>query len=239
MNDHLALICGVSATGKSMSLMNLKNVLYANCESGKKLPFKTKDSNYKEVTITDPYQVYEVFDHANENPDAYDVLVIDGLNYLMDMYESVHIRNSSDGRTAWGNYAEFFKNMMQQYVSRSTIPVLFTAHTRSIYDEAALAMETKVPIKGALANQGVESYFSTIVSTKRMKVSDLEGYENDLLNITERDKRLGYKYVFQTMQTADTVEERMRSPLDLFSIEETFIDNDAAALLQRLNEYYD
>ena len=44
-NDHLVLLCGKSATGKSASLMGLKNpegVLYLNCESGKRLPFKAK-----------------------------------------------------------------------------------------------------------------------------------------------------------------------------------------------------
>lgn len=34
VNDQLVLICGKSATGKSMCLRNLKNVLYLNCESG-------------------------------------------------------------------------------------------------------------------------------------------------------------------------------------------------------------
>lgn len=35
-NDHLILVCGKSATGKSASLMNLKNpegVIYLNCEN--------------------------------------------------------------------------------------------------------------------------------------------------------------------------------------------------------------
>ena len=36
-NDQLVLLCGKSATGKSTSLMGLKNpegVMYLNCESG-------------------------------------------------------------------------------------------------------------------------------------------------------------------------------------------------------------
>lgn len=37
INDQLILLCGKSATGKSASLMGLKNqekVMYLNCESG-------------------------------------------------------------------------------------------------------------------------------------------------------------------------------------------------------------
>jgi putative ribosome biogenesis GTPase RsgA len=36
-NDHLVLLCGKSATGKSASLMNLEKpevVMYLNCEEG-------------------------------------------------------------------------------------------------------------------------------------------------------------------------------------------------------------
>lgn len=234
-NDHLVLISGESATGKSVSLMNLENALYCNCESGKKLPFKAK--NFKEVIITDPLQIFEAFDWAETQEDI-EYIVIDGLNYLMDMFESVHVLTSANKMTAWGDYAQFFKKVMQQYVAKSTKKVIFTAHTRTILNETAMVMETKVPIKGALANQGVESYFSTIVSTKKVQIKDLEGYENDLLHITDRDKRLGYKHVFQTLPTAETVNEKMRSPMGMFEDNETFIDNDASQLFKRLEEYY-
>lgn len=234
-NDHLILISGESATGKSVSLMNLENALYCNCESGKKLPFKAK--NFKEVVITDPLQIFEAFDWAETQPEI-EYIVIDGLNYLMDMYESVHVLTSANKMTAWGDYSQYFKKVMQQYVAKSTKKVIFTAHTRTILNETAMVMETKVPIKGALANQGVESYFSTIVSTKKVQIKDLEGYENDLLHITDRDKRLGYKHVFQTLPTAETVNEKMRSPMGMFEDNETFIDNDASQLFKRLEEYY-
>ena len=41
VNDNLILISGVSTTGKSRSLKNLKpheRVMYLNCEAGKKFP---------------------------------------------------------------------------------------------------------------------------------------------------------------------------------------------------------
>ena len=45
INDNLVLICGESSTGKSASLMNLRNpegVMYLNTEANKKLPFPAK-----------------------------------------------------------------------------------------------------------------------------------------------------------------------------------------------------
>ncbi|WP_432481700.1 AAA family ATPase [Moraxella sp. ZY200743] len=234
-NDHLLLVCGESSTGKSVSLSNLSNVLYLNCESGKRLPFKPK--NFKEVTITDPYQVYEAFEWA-ENQDDIKTIVIDGLNYLMDMYESVHVLTASNTMQSWSNYAQFFKNLMQKYVASSSKSVVFTAHTKSALNDKAMVMETKVPIKGSLSNQGVESYFSCIVSTKKVTIDDLTDYDNDLLTYTDRERALGFKYVFQTQITKDTVNERMRSPMGLFDDKETFINNDVTLVLNRLNEYY-
>lgn len=236
VNDHLLLVCGESSTGKSVSLRNLSHVLYLNCEAGKRLPFKP--DKFKEVTITDPYQVYEAFEWAESQEDIH-TIVIDGLNYLMDMYESVHVLTSSNTMQAWGNYAQFFKNLMQKYVASSTKKVIFTAHTKSALNEKAMVMETRVPIKGSLANQGVESYFSCIVSTKKVTLDALADYQNDLLTYDEREQALGFKYVFQTQITKDTVNERMRSPMGLFTDQETFINNDVSLVLQRLNEYYD
>lgn len=237
VNDNLLLICGASATGKSASLRNLNNVIYLNCESGKKLPFRSK--NFKQFVITDPYQIYEAFEWAEGQPE-YTTIVIDGLNFLMDMFESTYIIGSSDSRAAWGDYAQFFKNLMQKYVASSTKNVIFTAHVKTTYNETEMAMETKVPIKGALANQGIEAYFSCIVYAKKMKLTDLENLKQQsaLLNITDEEKGLGFKHVFQTKVTADTTHERMRGPMGLFDNNETYMDNDANMALGRLHEYF-
>ncbi len=66
-NNHLVLISGKSSSGKSASLMAVDNpegVMYLNCENGKKLPFKSK---FKELTVTDPDQVYQAFSEAEKN----------------------------------------------------------------------------------------------------------------------------------------------------------------------------
>lgn len=236
VNDHLVLVSGESSTGKSACLRNLKNVLYLNCESGKKLPYKPE--KHLQKIITDPHQVYEWFKWAENVPEI-EYIVVDGLNFLMDMYESTYVLTSSNTMKAWGNYAQYFKNLMQQYVAPSSKAIIFTAHTRQTINDTSMVLETKVPIKGALANQGLEAYFSTIISTKKVKMGDLEGIENDLLNITEREKNLGYKHVFQTNVTSNTISERMRSAMGLFADNEVYIDNDIGNVIQRLHEFYD
>ena len=94
-NDHLVLLCEKSATGKSASLMGLENqdgVMYLNCESGKKLPFK---SRFKQYVVTDPMQVFEGFAAAEQMPDVH-TIVVDSLTYLLDMYESVYVLKSAN-----------------------------------------------------------------------------------------------------------------------------------------------
>lgn len=238
VNDHLVLLCGKSATGKSASLMGLKNpegVMYLNCEAGKKLPFKAK---FKQYTITDPLQVMEAFDAAEGMPEVH-TIVVDTLTYLLDMYESVYVLKSANTMQAWGQFAQYFKELMQQHVARSTKNVIFLAHTSDTLNESEMVMESKIPVKGALKNNGIESYFSIVMASKKVKLKDLEKYKSELLTITPEEEALGYKYVFQTKLTKETVNERLRGPLGLWDTRETFIDNNMQNVLDRLHAYYD
>jgi AAA domain len=236
-NDQLVLIGGYSGTGKSVSLRNIRNQekwLYLNTEAGKRLPFRNKFQNFR---IDDPYQIFEAFDHGTDNKDV-DGIIIDSLTFLMDMYETMYVITATNTMAAWGAYNQYFKELMQQKVVRFSKPVIITAHVRDDHDEKAMEIKTSVPIKGALKNQGIEAYFSTVVSAKKATIKDLEPYSNKLLTITEEERMLGFKHVFQTRITKNTVGERIRSPMDLFDRSETYIDNDVQILLDHLHHFY-
>ena len=236
-NDNLVLISGKSATGKSASLMGLQNpegVMYLNCESGKKLPFKSK---FKQFIITDPLQVYEAFEHAETLPEIH-TIVVDTLTYLMDIYESIYVLNSTNGMQAWGQFSQYFKGLMQDKVAKSTKNVIFLAHTLDTLNEGEMVMETKIPVKGSLKSNGIESYFSINIASKKVPLKVLKDCKSALLTITPEEEALGFKYVFQTKLTKETVNERLRGPLGLFDNKETFIDNNMQLVLNRLKEYY-
>lgn len=236
-NTQVVLLCGRATSGKSMSLRGLNDpngVMYLNCEAGKRLPFR---SGFKEYTITDPYQVPEGI-QAAENDPAIHTVIIDSITYLMDMFESLYIYKATDGRSAWNDFAQFFKTLIYDSITKSTKNIVVTAHTVSDYNENELIIETKVPIKGALKNTGVESYFTTVIGCKKVTISELEPYESSLLDITEKEKMLGFKYVYQTQLTRETIHDRIRAPDELFSDKETYIDNNIQYVLDRLNEYY-
>lgn len=239
MNDNLILISGKTSTGKSASLRNIpkpEGVMYLNCENNKKLPFATK---FKQYAIIDPLQVYEAFLHAETLPDVH-TIIVDSLTFLMDMYESVYVLNSTNTMKAWGEYAQFFKNLMNQYVAKSTKNVIFTAHTLDVMNDAEMIREVVVKVKGSLMNNGIESFFSTVISTKKVPTQKLNPKvaHSDLLVITDSEQDDEFKYVFQTRLTKETVNERIRSPMLMWDTKETFIDNDLNNVIERLHDYY-
>lgn len=236
-NDQLILIGGLSGSGKSASLRNIKNQekwYYVNTEAGKRLPFK---SNFRELRLEDPMQIFEVFDHGAEDADC-EGIIVDSLTFLMEMYESQYVLTATNTMKAWSEYNQFFKSILQDRVIKFGKPVIFIAHIADTYDEKTLETKTSVPVKGALKGTGIEAYFSTIVYSQKMPLVKLKDYKSDLLNISEEEEDLGFKYVFQTRVTKDTVNTRIRSPMGLFDKSQTFMDNDCQILLDHLNNYY-
>jgi hypothetical protein len=241
MNTQLVLIVGYSASGKSASLRNIRNQerwLYLNTEAGKRLPFRNKFNTYN---IEDPYQIWEAFDVASpggEMENDVDGIIIDSATFMMDMLESMYVLPSANTQKAWGDFAQFFKILLQNKVVKFGKPVLILAHVKDELDEAAGVIKVSVPVKGSLKNNGIEAYFSTVVAAKRVELRELEKISNGMLEITDEERELGFKHVFQTRLTKKTIGERLRSPMGMFSKEETYIDNDAQKLLDHLAEYY-
>lgn len=236
-NDNLVLIGGVSGAGKSACLRNLKNeegVLYLNAESGKKLPFRNK---FIKKTITDPYQVFEGFNWAETQPDVH-TIVIDSVSFLMDMFVSVHIMGSADTRSQWQAYAEFFKTLMQQYVAKSTKNVIMITHIQEDLDEEKGIRTEQAVIKGGLKGSGIEAYFSLNVTARAMPVKELDKHPSEYLNITDEERDLGYKHVFQVRKTKETTGSRIRGPMGLFPSSTVYTDNDAQMLLDVVHEFY-
>lgn len=240
-NDLLVAVVGESTAGKSASLRNLalgqtpeyqKGVIYLNCEAGKRLPFPNK---FQSVTVTNPVDIPPTIDQVSQLDEVH-TIVVDSLTFMMDMFESQYVVYAENTQQGWQDFQQYFKKLMQESVARSSKRVIFTAHTATTVIENKAV--THIPVKGALAKNGIEAYFSLIVAAKRVKVQDLREYENDMLTITEEEKAVGFKHVFQTQITSDTAHERIRAPMGMWSRNETFIDNDVQYVLERAKQYY-
>lgn len=245
-NPKSILIAGETGHGKSVSLMPLadrEDVLYFNCESGKPLPFKNK---FTRVIITDPIDIMDYLDElielGDENP--FNIIIIDTVSFMMDMLESVHVIGSVDTQAAWGHYGQFFPNLMNKTAEVDSF-FIFLGHLDSFLDEDEGVVKYSVPVKGAMKKKGIESRFTTVLYVKKMKIkaidkglSDLDAERSKLLNVTPKEEKKGYKHVFLTDSDKTTVGGRIRTPIGMFSDDELYIDNDALAVLQRLDEYY-
>ena len=244
-NDHLVLISGSMTAGKSHSLRYIKNpegVMYLNCDSGKRLPFKSK---FMSLTITDPFDVLRAISEAEGMADIH-TIVVDTFSYLIEMYELVYVRNSANTQQAWGDLSSFVNDFFLQYAAKSTKTIIVLGHTIDKVNGDSV-LETYVGGKGSVMKKGIEGFFSTVLTARKVPLKDLRVkdandkpmYENANLTITEDDEIVGYKHVFQTKLTKDSVNERIRSSWEMWDRNETFIDNNMQTVIDRLNSYYD
>ena len=235
------LICGESGSGKSVSLMNIRNpegVVYFNCEGGKPLPFNAK---FKQVIVDDQLEILEYFEQLNQNKSGkFHTAIIDTASFMMDRFEAVHVHGAADGQRAWGEYGKFFRTLIYDAIGQSPLFVIVLGHLDGILNESTGIVEYKVPVKGALKKNGLEAYFTTVLNCKKMPLRKVEPFSenNTLLKITDRDRDLGYKHVFQTRTMKETVGDRIRTPIGMFKDEELFTNNDVQIIMDRLTKYY-
>lgn len=141
---------------------------------------------------------------------------------------------------SWGEYAEFFNDLMLNYVANSTKNVVVLAHGANLDNEDdEIRGKYGVKVKGSIMAKGVESLFNTVIFATTVDIKELKNYKNDMLDITEEEETLGFKHVFQTRVTKQTKRHRIRQPDGMWDISETYIDNDICHVLDRLAEYYD
>lgn len=240
MPKNLILVAGTSNSGKTASLRNLRKqegVFYLSCEAGKGVPFK---NTFKQPTggLQDPEDVFEYFATVEEMPEIH-TIVIDSIDFLMEMYESQKVLPAKDTRAMWGLYAQFFKQIMQEVIQRSNKNWIIIGHQAQ---EPVSETEFRyyVPIKGSLARLGVASFFNIVVYARRVKLKELEKTKllPELITITERDKAVGYKHVFQLEVTKEYANSEIRSPMGLWEDDVIFADNDIQKVLDYLDDYY-
>lgn len=235
-NKNIVLIMGKPNTGKSTSLMKLANqdkMVYLNTDL-KELPFKSRF--LKSVAVAD---AMDVLSYINEIENAHMVegAVLDTLTFLMSMYERQYVANVANGQKAWGDYGNFYKEFIHA-IKAGSKDYAILAHEDTVLNEQSMQMETRIPVKGSVGKVGVEADFTTILSTKQMPIKKLEGIENDLLHITDEEREDGFKHVFVTRVTKDSIGEKMRSAIGLWNRNELYIDNDLNQVFTRLKEYY-
>lgn len=230
------LIAGESASGKSSSLARLEDkTLHINTENGKELPFDPKiNPNLVTVTANSIQKFEAILRKVITSTDIKNV-VIDTLDFLLDMHETQVVYASSNSKMAWRFYSEFFKEKIMndcvaEYPEKNWI---FLAHTIDTERDDG-SNSTQVPAKGSMRGQ-IESRFMHVISCQLKSLGSLEGFENPMLNITEEEEQIECKHVFQTRPTKTTLHYCIKSPMGLWTPEETYIDNNLQFVIDRIH----
>lgn len=234
-NNHIVLALGKPSTGKSSSLRNIPadKTAYINFDA-KPVPFPVPFK--KNIKITNINHVLAGLDKLEADEDI-EYIVVDTITFMMEMFENQNVVTAVNTQKAWGDYAQFYISFLHK-IKNSKKKIIVFGHTKDVYNEAELVTEQRVPVKGAVGNRGVEADFTVIIGTKKMKTDILKQKENELLTFNEEEEEDGFKYIFQTRVTKDTMNEKMRSPLGLWERNELFTDNDIMLVLDRISQYY-
>lgn len=254
------LINGLSGSGKSCSIKSLLGtpykVLVLNCDAGKPLPFKIKqtlpDGTVKNTNIVQKtvhsWAEFCQLKNTFINSQA-DILVIDTVTLCLKMFEEQIIKKSSNKQTAWGDYQTALIDTissLSKLADETNKVIVFMAHTATV--QVGDTTVTQSSIAGGLKNLSLEAFFSFVVYATTKSVSELETFKdnietefnrefsNDLLTFTDLEKSKNVKHVFQTQTTQDTLNHRIKTGLDYFTIDQTYIDNNLLTLIQTLKD---
>lgn len=232
------LIVGEAGSGKSTSLQNLREraaMAYLNCD-GKALPIRGRNAFLCNEMITEPMDVLDMYDQL-EGAETCQGVILDTLTFLMAQYARKIIPTFTNGKQGWGQYFFYYQELVEKIKTSKKVHILM-AHTDTELDEQKGHNVSKVLLQGQVGKRGVDADFGIIVTAKQIPLRKLKGFDNPMLTITEEEEAMGVKYVFQTRPSKEGVGERTRSPIGMWSANETFIDNNVQYVLDRIEEYY-
>ena len=244
-NPRVVLIAAPPSMGKTHSLYKLADdpgVAYLNTDM-KDLPFRVPKGGMKVLQIGRATLAPEAINDLDANYPEVHTVILDTITYLMNQFENQNVVGDTRAfGAAWQDYAAFYVSLMHTIKSSSkNFIILAHTHTEEKEQGKIVTIETKVPVKGAIGKVGVEADYNIVLSARKVTTDILEPFLNDnnkLLSLNEKEKRLEFKYVFQTDLTKDTLSEKIRSPMGLWSDDELYINNDISLITQRLQEYY-
>lgn len=244
-NKKVVGVVGLPNTGKSYSLLSLNgsdHMAYLNMDL-KDTPFHN-DFAY-DINVTDVKELPKCIDIIEEDDDI-TLGIVDTMTHAMSGFEDQYVIPASDSRSAWGDYGNFYRDVMHKIKSGSksyaVLMHLAYADEDEDGDEDGIR-ETYVPVKGAIRRVGAHSDYTNIVEAVVLTIRQLKKMSkqldgNDLLHITKEEREDGVKHCFLTRRTKGFEGSMARSQDGLWSRAELLIDNDIQQVMQRIDEYY-
>lgn len=217
-NQKIFLLIGDSGSGKTSSMRNmpLEKTALLNTEQKTMLPFKGANRLYKHGSISNVDTFLPALDKLIED-EKVEYIVLDSLSFLLNMFEMQKVRTSTNTMKAWGDYGDFYKQIIHK-IKSSKKNFVIMVHPKDVYDEKTMIMKTTAFSKGS--NSGfIEADFNVVVYT------DVSIGEDELP-----------RYRFLVKKTKETIGKSVKSPFDMFKTPYTE-SNDIMEVFAAIDEY--
>lgn len=239
------LVTGTSTAGKTSSVRNLTKlgkVLYLTAEFYRSPPFRPSP-NLTVIKATLPEDVREVYRQIYAGELEADYVVIDTFNKVLDNYVKTYISGAVKGKDnfqLWNGLPELADGMItsMRKSKAATICLAHRGHYVVKRSDGSVENHYGALAPGKLLNQvGLEGLFDMVLVADKIPLSKLT-VENELLSVTPTEEGVGAAYTLQTLVVPNSLWDKVRTPMEMFSPEETYISNDMVNVIKRLREYY-
>ena len=217
-NKKLLLIVGESGSGKTSSLRNmpLEKTVYIDTDRKSIKSFKGMDKLRDWVKL-------DYIDHmipglnSLEDDDECEYIVIDTMSFALDMFVAQKIDTAADTRAAWGQYKQWFNDVMH-IAKSSKKSYIFLTHSKTAYNEQAMTQSTFAYAQGSIYGN-IEAHFAVVAYAH--KYVDKDGMP---------------KHGFLVNPTRETLSLSAKSSMGMF--EKPLVeDNDVMLLFEAIDNY--
>lgn len=239
-NGHTILILGRGGEGKSHSLINLTQPEYSVYVNTDNKPLPIPDRFGFSSYIDKPSKVMKILTSLNKlsQKKQPNVVILDTITHLMRNYVIKYVNTSSDTRSAWTQYLDFYVKVTEQ-LKLGNFNTVVMGHLSVERDEdSGKIIDVACPLQGQAKRLGIETDYSIIVesATISLKLAKKHAHKK-LLTITDEDKAMGMKRVFVTRKHKKFNFTKARLKYGLIPVTQLYINNDIQMLLDLLNNY--
>ena len=227
-------IFGVSGSGKTTAcqrLMELPTTLYIIAEIGLKRPAFATGCTI--VELVDPASLSAVIEEQLATG-KFNALIVDTYSSVLSRYESDHVLTSSNTQDAWGKYGQFHIKSIGYLseLANAGFNVIVINHKKEIYDKEGNLLRSTLPLKGAMANYGVEATFNIMVECCTLDPISIAAFPNPHLVITPREQRQQVKHCFKLEADIGDLSPLIKIPTQLYGEDSLVVNADTLRLVK-------
>lgn len=225
---------GVSGTGKTTAcqkLMELPTTLYIIAEVGMKRP--TFPTGCTLLELPDSATLVSTISEELTQK-SYNTVIVDSYSACISRYETDHVISATNTQDAWGKYGQYHVACIGYLseLANAGFNVIVINHKKEIYDKEGNLLRSTLPLKGAMANYGVEATFNIMVECCTLDPISIAAFPNPHLVITPREQRQQVKHCFKLEADIGDLSPLIKIPTQLYGEDSLVVNADTLRLVK-------